>query len=47
MKINIIEFTTHHFASRIFDLMVPFDSLEKADSDGASKHLYFCYFEVY
>jgi hypothetical protein len=26
--------------------MVPFDSLEKADSNGASKHAYLCYFEV-
>ena len=46
MKIYLIEFTTHHFALRIFDLMVPFDSLEKADSNGTSKHAYLCYFEV-
>jgi hypothetical protein len=26
--------------------MEPFDSLEKADSNGTSKHAYLCYFEV-
>jgi hypothetical protein len=26
--------------------MVPFDSLEKADLLGTSKHAYLCYFEV-
>ena len=26
--------------------MVPFDSLEKVDSNGTSKHAYLCYFEV-
>jgi len=35
-----------HRGSGIFDLMVPFDSLEKADSNGTSKHAYLCYFEV-
>jgi len=26
--------------------MVPFDSLEKSDSNGTSKHAYLCYFDV-
>ncbi len=34
-----------HRMSRIFDLMIPFDSLEKADSNDP-KHAYLSYFEV-